>query len=212
MGNTLRRFNMGRSALKICFFGPSGSGKSTCFEMAKDAIVERVDRGIRVYRADVARPLHEIQWSAYMKLGLAKPPQDRFEDMRQDGVLLSLLAGHFESHLGEAYYAFVDGVSKASPGSGAAFVNTDCRNNAYGSLHDLGFWFIRVAADESVIRERLAGRRDITPYDMSAAVEQIDGIEPHWTVENNGTLDKLRNAVSCAVQAAIFKREEFLAA
>lgn len=212
MGDTLRRFNMGRSALKICFFGPSGSGKSTCFEMAKDAIAERVNRGISVYRADVARPLHEIQWSAYIKLGLANPPQDRFEDMRQDGALLSFLASHFESHLGEAYYAFVNDISQANPGRAAAFVNTDCRNNAYGSLRDLGFWFVRVAADESVIRERLVGRRDVTPYDMSAAVEQIDGIDPHWTVENNGTLGELRNAIACTVQAALFKREEFLVA
>jgi len=212
MGNTLRRFNMERSALKICFFGSSGSGKSTCFEMARGEISDRVGEGVRVYRADVAAPLREIQWSAYMKMGLVDPRENSFEGMRQDGALLAFLAGHFEPHLGKACCAFVEGVSRAHPARDAAFVNTDCRNNAYDSLHDLGFWFVRVAADENVMRERLAGRRDITPYDMSAAVEQIDRIEPHWTVENNGTLDELREQVGCVVQAAIFKHEEFTAA
>lgn len=207
----MRRFNMERSGLKICFFGPSGSGKSTCFEMARDAIAERIGKGVRVYRADVARPLHEIQQNAYTKLGLAVPKQ-RLEDMRQDWTLLAFLASHFESHLGKACYAFVDDVSQAHPGRDAAFINTDCRNNAYDSLHDLGFWFVRVATDEEVVRERLAERQDITPCDMSAAVEQTDKIEAHWTLKNNGTPEELREMVGCVVQAAIFKREEFLSA
>lgn len=207
MGNTLRRFNMERSALKICFFGPTGSGKSTCFEIAKDAIIDRLDPAPSVFRADVACPLHEIQWNAYMKLRIVNPPQDRFEDMRQDGALLSFLAGHFEAHLGDACYGFVDSISKACPNRGAAFVNTDCRNNAYDSLVDLGFWFVRVVADESTIHTRLVNRRDITPCGVSA-VDRIDRIEPHWTVENNGTLDELREKVGCVVQNAIFKYDE----
>jgi len=212
VGNTLRRFNMERSALKVCFFGPSGSGKSTCFDMAKSEIADRVSADIRVYRADVAAPLRAIQWGAYMKMGLVDPRENSFENMRQDGELLAFLAGHFEPHLGKACYAFVDSVSQAHPARDAAFVNTDCRNNAYDSLHDLGFWFVRIATDENVVQKRLAGRQDISPYDMSAAVEQIDRIEPHWTVENNGTLDELREQVGCVIQAAIFKREEFTTA
>lgn len=208
MGDTLRRFNMGRSGLRLSFFGPSGSGKSTCFRMAEDAIRERT--GWHVYRADVAKPLREIQWAAYLKMGLVEPWHSE-DDMPQDGQLLSFLASHFEPRLGKACCSFVDSVSQSRPARDAAFVNTDCRNNAYDALHDLGFWFVRVEAAADIIRERIARRGDSTPYDPSAAVEQIDKIRPHWTLHNDGTLDELRERVGCMIQAAIFKREEFLA-
>ena len=211
MGNTLRRFNMERSGLRLSFFGPSGSGKSTCFRMAEDAIRERVGGHMTVYRADVAKPLREIQLAAHQRMGLADLRQSA-EDMPQDGRLLSLLASHFEPHLGLACCSFVDSASQAHPARDAAFVNTDCRNNAYGALHDFGFWFARVEADADTVRGRVARRGDSSPYDASAAVEQIDRIEPHWTLHNNGTLDELREAVGRVVQAAIFMREEFLAA
>ncbi len=212
MGDTLRKFNMKGNGLRICFFGPSGSGKSTCFGFAEDSIRERVASKPKIFRADVASPLREAQWSVYLKMGMipdgmmTKPDQ-----MPQDGKLLSFLASHFENNLGPACAGWVESISKAYHGH-AAFINTDCRNNAYESLHDAGFWFVRVAAGERLIRERLAGRGDLTPYDPGAEVERVDGIEPHFTVRNDGTLDELREAVNCAVQAAIFKREEFISA
>lgn len=210
MANTLRRFNMEKSGLRICFFGPSGSGKSTCFGFAEEAIRERVDGKPKIVRADVAAPLREAQWSVYLKMGLipngmmAKPDQ-----MPQDGKLLSFLASHFSNDLGPACASYVEAMSNGY-WADIAFVNTDCRNNAYESLHAAGFWFVRVKTDEGLVRERLAKRGDITPYDQKSEVERTDGIEPHFTVENNGTLDELREAVSCAVQAAIFRREEFV--
>ncbi len=212
MGNRLRRFNMENGGLRICFFGPSGSGKSTCFGFAEDAIRERVDGRPEIVRADVAAPLREAQWSVYLKMGLipngmmTKPDQ-----MPQDGKLLSFLASHFENDLGPTCAGWVESMSKAYHGH-IAFVNTDCRNNAYGSLHDAGFWFVRVMTDDGLIRERLSGRGDMTPYDASAEVEKTDGIDPHFTIRNDGTLDELQEEVGCAVQAAIFKREEFVSA
>lgn len=213
MGNTLRRFYMEQSELRICFFGPSGSGKSTCFGFAEDAIHERVDKKLQVVRADVARPLREAQWSVYLKMGLI-PPYDmttKPDQMPQDGKLLAFLASHFQNHLGPACASYVaemsDGCNRR-----AAFVNTDCRNNAYGALHDAGFWFVRVMTEERLVRERLAERGDITPYDLQSEVERTDEIKPHFTVQNDGTLDDLRESVNCAVQVAIFKREEFLSA
>ena len=212
MGSRLRRFNMENSGIRICFFGPSGSGKSTCFGFAEDAIRERVDGNPKIVRADVAAPLREAQWSVYLKMSLipngmmTKPDQ-----MPQDGKLLSFLASHFEKYLGPTCAGWVESMSKACHGH-IAFVNTDCRNNAYESLHDAGFWFARVMTGEKLVSERLAKRGDIAPYDLQSKVEQTDGIEPHFTVENNGTLDELRESVNCAVQAAIFKRKDFLAA
>lgn len=212
MSNTIRRFNMEKSELRICFFGPSGSGKSTCFRFAKDAMRERIAGEPEVVRADVARPLREAQWSVYLEMGMI--PNDMMtkpERMPQDGRLLSFLASHFESHLGPACAGYVEAMSDGYNGR-VAFVNTDCRNNAYESLHDAGFWFVRVMTDERLVRERLAERGDITPYDTRSEVERADRIEPHFTVQNDGTLDELQEAVGCAVQAAIFKHEEFISA
>jgi hypothetical protein len=145
--------------------------------------------------------------------------------MPQDGRLLSFLASHFGPHLGRACCSFVDSVSQshrgwgtawspsaANPAREAAFVNTDCRDNAYDALHDFGFWFVRVEADAETVRGRIARRGDSSPYDAAAAVERIGGIRPHLTLRNDGTLDELRGAVGRAVQAAVFMREEFLAA
>ncbi len=210
MGNTLRRLNMEKSELRVCFFGPSGSGKSTCFRFAEDAMRERIAGKPQIARADVAAPLREAQWSVYLKMGLipggmmTKPDQ-----MPQDGRLLSFLASHFENGLGPTCASWVESMSKACDGH-IAFVNTDCRNNAYESLHDAGFWFVRVMTDDRLVRERLAERGDIAPYDSRSEVERTDDIEPHSTIRNDGTLDELRYAVSCAVQAVIFRREEFV--
>lgn len=207
MGNTLRRFNMEKSGLRICFFGPSGSGKSTCFGFAENAIRERVAGKPKVVRADVAAPLREAQWSVYLKMGLIPNGMMTEPDrLPHDGKLLSFLASHFAGHLGPACAAYVEAMSKG----GIAFVNTDCRNNAYESLHDAGFWFVRVKTDERLIHKRLAERGDWTPYDTQLEVERTDSIEPHFTVRNDGTLDELRESVGCAVQAVIFKREDFV--
>lgn len=206
MDDTLRKFNMGRSELRICFFGPSGSGKSTCFAFAEDAIHEHINRGLRVIHADVARPLHESQRLVYLQMGLI--PHDAIE-IPHDGKLLSFLASHFESHLGPIFMSYVEGMSVAYY-KHVAFVNTDCRNNSYKALHDAGFWFVRVKTGESVIRERLTERGDITPYDPLSDVERSDGIKPHLTMRNDGTLDELRANVNRAVQDAILMREDFV--
>jgi len=203
---------MEKSGLRICFFGPSGSGKSTCYKFAEDAMCERIDGEPRIVRADVALPLREAQWSVYLKMGLIRGSMmTKPDQMPQDGKLLSFLASHFEKNLGPACTSLVESMSEAYHGH-IAFVNTDCRNNAYESLHDAGFWFIRVNTDEKLIRERLAERGDINSYDLTSEVERIDNIEPHFTIRNDGTKDELREAVDCAVQTAIFKREEFISA
>lgn len=210
MGDTLRRSNMERSELRICFFGPSGSGKSTCFGFAEEAIRERITGELRVVREDVAAPLREAQWSMYLKMDMIPSDMEPYQ-MPQDGMLLSFLASHFESHLGPACARRVGTMSEAFCRH-IAFVNTDCRNNAYESLHNMGFWFVRVKTDEKLIRKRLGERGDTTPYDPKSDVEKIGDIEPHFTVQNDGTLNELQEAVNYAVQGAIFKREEFISA
>ena len=209
MNDTLRRLNMEMSELRICFFGPSGSGKSTCFTFAEDAIHEHIDKELRVVRADVAHPLHESQRLVYLQMGLI--PNDMMakpERMPHDGKLLSFLANHFKSHLGSACMSHVKAMSDGY-NKHVAFVNTDCRNNSYKALHDAGFWFVRVKTGKSVVCERLVERGDITPYPLSDA-ERADGIKPHLTMRNDGTLNELREEVSRVVQAAILKREEFI--
>ena len=206
MDDTLRKFNMGRSELRICFFGPSGSGKSTCFAFAEDAIHEHIDRWLRVVHADVARPLHESQRLVYLQMGLI--PHDTIE-MPHDGKLLSFLASHFESHLGPMCMSHVEAMSDAY-NKHVAFVNTDCRNNSYKALHDAGFWFFRVKTGESIVCDRLAERGDITPYDSLSDAERADRIKPHLTMRNDGTLDELRANVNRAVQEAVLMREDFV--
>ena len=204
---TPRCVNMGKSGLRIAFVGPSGSGKSTCLQLAFDAIKETYDPVI-VYRADVATPLHEIQHEAYGKFGIIDKEETPIEGMGQDGKLLAFLAEHFEPHLGPCCIRRVDETSRRD--SRAAFVNTDCRDNAYKALYDAGFWFVRVKTSPEIIKERLGNRKDLTEAPTESSVESTGTITPHWWVNNYGNLDALQAEVIHAIDMMGQMRDEYL--
>ena len=198
---------MGKSGLRIAFVGASGSGKSTCLQFAFDAIRETCDPVI-VHRADVAAPLHEIQHEAYGKFGIIDREETPIEGMGQDGKLLAFLAKHFELQLGPCCIRWVDETSRKD--SRAAFVNTDCRDNAYKALHDAGFWFVHVRTSPDTIKERLNEREDRTEAPDGSPVESIGAIAPHWRVNNNGSLEALQAEVIHAIDMTEQMRAEYL--
>ena len=204
---TLRCTNMSKSGLRVAFVGPSGSGKSTCFRYAFDAIRDAYYPVI-VHRADVATPLHEIQHEAYGKFGIIAREETSIEGTRQDGKLLAFLAEHFEPYLGSYFIRQVDETS--SKDILAAFVNTDCRDNAYTALYDAGFWFIQMRTPPSIIKERLGERGDFTEPPIGSSVESTGEIVPHWRITNDGSLDALQAEVIHAIDMVGQMRYEYL--
>lgn len=197
-----RCINMGKSGIRVAFVGPSGSGKSTCLKYAFN-IIRDTYYPIIVHRADVATPLHEIQHEAYGKFGIVTR-----EGGRQDGKLLAFLAEHFEPYLGSHFIRQVNETS--SNDILAAFVNTDCRDNAYTTLYDAGFWFIKMKTPPSLIKERLDKRGDFTEPPIGSSVESTGEIVPHWWITNDGSLDALQAEVIHAIDMVGQMRYEYL--
>ena len=181
-----------KTPLMISFFGPSGSGKSTC-RLIAEAYLR--DKGYLTHSLNVAYPLRCIQAYAYDLFELGKQdPSD--EDFRQDGKLLGFLAQHFESHLGPMMSKRLDLVR---PHIGeddlVAFINTDCRNNAYKDLKDEGFLFIKLDVFPDILNRRRRSRGDLTPFDYQSSVEAYDQIVAGYVLPNNGTIDSLTEKI-----------------
>lgn len=179
--------------LLVAFVGPSCAGKSTCYEYA---LPELVRLGYLVFRCDVAVPLRRIQQFAYSQFGLKSPGYaDVPTEFKQDGKLLSFLAQHFEERLGPRLAFEVENIQIQNWQEPVAIINTDCRNNAYDSLKELGFVFVWVAASPDNLDKRKTERGDLTPFDPKATVEQIGHIHPKHYIFNNGTLAGLEDSV-----------------
>ncbi len=175
----------------ISFFGSSGAGKSTCYEYA-EAYLESF--GYKVFRANVARPLREVQSYAYKTFG--KEYQDPDDPaFRQDGQLLGFLAKHFEERLGPCFKNSIEKILSENRSKKIAIINTDCRNNSYEYLLKMGFDFIRVETppDTLTLRRRLRG--DLTPFEHTSSVEQYDLIKPRLTISNDGTREELKEKI-----------------
>lgn len=185
----------------ISFYGPSGSGKSTCFEYALP-VLESL--GFEVYRCDVAYPLRRIQNYAYELFGKAKPgnPEDPVK-FRQDGAFLSFLANHFSDRLGPLFEKRAEELLGRPSHKAIALVNTDCRNNAYPVLAEMGFRFVKIEVRADILDVRRKERGDITYTDYEAEVEKYNLISPANVIWNNGTKDFLKKMVEEAVLALV---------
>ena len=175
----------------VSFIGPSGSGKSTCRQFAEKYLRER---GYDVYHVDVAAPLRQIQTYAY-ELFTKKSQDATALDYKQDGRLLQFLAEHFEDRLGPTFKASIKEILDYCPSKKIAIINTDCRNNAYKTLKELGFVFIRLTVPPILLAVRQMARGDLTKSDHHSSVEQYDTIEYSHEIDNVGSLDDLEKNV-----------------
>jgi len=182
------RFMSKRKIIKISLFGPSGSGKSTAAELMVK-IIEKKYPEYQVILANVAEPLYLIQDFAYRQFGLPNTGQDR--------KLLQFLAQHFEQQLGKRCVDRVQQSIGLQPTSqNLVFINSDCRNNAYGFLKNAGFVFVKVYAFSDIIRKRCSGRNDIGKLDFENPVEQTDQIKKDFCIDNSRLFDDLDKNVN----------------
>lgn len=182
--------------LLISFIGPSGSGKSTCYNFAEKYLSEL---GYQIFRCDVAYPLRLLQNNAYLFFELGYPGDPYLPDKyKQDGVLLGFLAKHFENRLSICTKNRVK-LLLSYQNRSVCIINTDCRNNAYQDLADLGFIFIKLEVDQGILKQRRLARRDTTNFDYSASVEQFDKITPQLNIPNNGSLENLEREVRSVI-------------
>ncbi len=185
--------------LLLSFVGPSGAGKSTTYQFVENYLRTQ---GFSVLRRDVARPLRAMQCSLYTHLDLSSPGDpDIPETFKQDGALLGMLAAHFAQPLVDLFAHQVQRDLGSTPKQ--AIINTDCRNNAYSTLKDLGFIFVRLEVTPEILSVRRAARGDLTPFDHTKAVEAYDQIIPAHTLRNEGTLADLRMGVESVLETLL---------
>lgn len=183
--------NKMRQKIFISFYGPSGSGKSACYKYAARFFKKN---SYKVYRADVAYPLRRIQKYAY-KLFDRDTQNPRSENFKQDGLLLGFLAKYFESNLGIHAVNQVKKILALNKTRKLAFINTDCRNNAYDYLRAMGFIFVKLNVNFNILTKRRAKRKDISTFDYESDVEKCEKIKFNYVIENNGSLNNLRDQI-----------------
>ena len=183
--------------LKICFFGPSGSGKSTCYPYAREFFYNsRMNARRDVRRCDVAQPLREIQTQVYSQLGLPSPGDSRLpETFQQDGKLLSFLSEHYQNSLRSLTENRLKLLEQQGHPFETVIINTDCRNNMYSIFKDHGFKFIKVEVKPETLTQRRLQRGDLTLFDYSVAVEQLDQIIPDFVITNDDSLESLKQKI-----------------
>lgn len=177
-----------KNKLLISFFGPSGAGKTTCYKYASEFLK---NYGFEAYRVDIAYPLRRIQSFSYELFGKNCPGKsEEPENFKQDGTLLGFLAKHFEKNFEySARKAIFEICGRCI--DNYAIINTDCRNNTYQILKELGFIFVKVTADKNVLAKRLALRKDLTSFDYKANVEKYNIIQSAYIIDNSDTLENL---------------------
>jgi len=174
--------------IKLSFFGPLGSGKSTASHFSRDIFRELLP----LYwfkKCNVAEPLYLIQNYVYSTMGVQNP--------LQDSKFLKYIAKKFEDDLGPRCVRKARGVAYTYQGK-VVCVNSDCRNNAYRSLKDDGFIFIKVRAKLSVRSGRIIERGDVT-------IAGIDQIKADYSISNNGSLSQFKISIEKVIKKIIPK-------
>lgn len=170
--------------IKLCFFGPSGSGKSTVADIAKKILIQQ---NYVVKKVNVGEPLHQIQDYIYTTFNLA--------NTGQDGPLLQFIAQRFETSLGPTFLKKIKNIEFINQSHSLVIINSDCRNNSYQYLKELGFKFIRVSTSESNIISRLEVRGDVSLAQKNHSVEQTSEIVTDYFLDNNDSVEDLQNKV-----------------
>jgi len=175
---------------KICFFGPSGSGKTTAMNMAYGYLASELGNRSNTLFLNVSTPLHSIQNDIYKKLNLP--------NISQDGQLLQFLVEHFGIEVllvlfkKELNRFLLENEDADKP---LFILNSDCRNNAYDTLKEHGFIFIKVMTDYKIRAERLGERQDMSRADLNKKYEQTSGMIEDYIIYNNGKKWELREEV-----------------
>lgn len=189
------RFMSKGKIVKISLFGPSGSGKSTVAKLIMKIIHEEYSE-YQAILANVAEPLHLIQDFAYRQFGLL--------NTGQDGKLLQFLAQHFEQWLGKRCVDRIQQLIDLRPANqNLIFINSDCRNNAYGFLKNAGFVFIKIHAPLDIIRKRRLDRKDIGKFDSKNSIEQTNQIRKNYSIDNLKSLGDLDKNVNRFLQKVL---------
>jgi dephospho-CoA kinase len=173
--------------LRIALTALSGSGKSTC---AAELTRYAAERGLKVARVPLARPLYRLQDLVYDSAGV------RLAAGAQDQELMEELARHLRRlNPGALAYDCLSRAEKAAADGADIIVNEDLRDPHVDApaLRSAGFRVLRITCAESARLGRLERRGDLTLADRSTS--EIDLITPDAVLDNSVDLDSYRAAV-----------------
>jgi len=118
------------------------------------------------------------------------------QDVIQDAKLLEFIAEKYESEVLEVFRKESESIRLRALINqyNYAMINLDCNDVAYPVLRDLGFTFIRVAAEEPLRLNRLSTKNDVPAF-LKSRTDCWDQIRENFVLSNNGTLEELKSAV-----------------
>jgi len=191
----MKGYDMADNLIKIGLYGTPGAGKSTTLQIMREICL---GQGIPVARIKLADPLYEAQAAIYKIAGQALSD---FYD--QDGELLNFL-GHYLRKLNprvllDRFSLRVEETSqrlRAEHTVPCIIVCDDLRRADSDHVRSHGFRLGRVVADAASCVRRREVRGDRSLGSASHVTEQgLDEIVPDFVVENNSSLEELREMV-----------------
>ncbi|MFW6130211.1 MAG: hypothetical protein ACOC56_03430 [Atribacterota bacterium] len=173
--------------IKVAFVGPSGSGKDTSASLLQNFLKEK---SIFSLRKDVAAPLHDMQEYIYNTLE-TKPEGE------QDTELLAFLAGKFKKDIIRLFHEEIESIKKNIVEKNLydiiAIINSDCRDNAYQSLKNQGFIFVKVSTDYIKRINRVRTRDKIKICKNS--LDSTSKIKEDYIIYNNNSIEDLQQSI-----------------
>jgi len=188
--------------LRISLVAPSGSGKSStaAFMLERCAML-----GLSARVVKLAEPLYDLQRRFYAVAGIDIP------DKAQNQRLMEAIATHLRLITPDALVR--DFLRRLHAEHTDVVINDDLRDMATDlpALRREGFVTVRVSADPTVIRSRLAIRQDLQIETASPLDRAVLSETPDYVIVNTGDdIDAYRRQVHRFVDLMIAERADGL--
>ena len=180
-----------KNQLRLALVASSGSGKSTTAMLLKDAFSQR---GLTVGTEKLAQPLYSLQHAYFNELAQV------VDSRAQHQLLMEKIADNMRMidprSLIEHLFA------RLQKNQAEIILTDDLRDKKtdWPALVEQGYVVIRILCDRETRRQRLESRQDIQSQFTSVLDEDIETINADLTLENNGDLAQLQQAVGELVE------------
>lgn len=186
--------------IKIALSGKYGVGKNTFLDLANELFSPIWQYSIRdnVFRENkFAEPIYDIMYACQNELEeYSRYVYPNQNERCKDGKLLQFLGMHYRKKYGEDFWVKIAFHVAEKP----SHMFTDLRFlNEFRACKEKGYTVIRIKRDEDRRKDFLCGR---DPNHISeTALDDIVDSEFDFVVDNNGTIEDLKNEVERIIKS-----------
>ena len=183
--------------IKISFFGIFNSAKNEAAELMTKVIGKKFPMSI-YSTGNISMILDNIQNIIYKDLDILP---------KKDKELTDFLNAHFSEYLGPRFVKNLkmfrksidfDKLNENGIGDYVFLINNDCQNNAYKSLKDEGFIFVKVDKPFDCFMDE----------EPEEQIQKVDQIIPDYVITNHGNIDELEEQISNVLDLIVQKYNE----